>query len=755
MAVEGSSAYGDDGPAVALEPGRNCYRLETAERLAVLLDGEAYFTALRESLIRARRRIIIVGWDLHSRVQLVRSGQDDELPTALGELLVALLKRNEDLQVHLLLWDWAPIYALEREPLFFGNDPWDRHERLHFRTDDAHPLGASHHQKIVSIDGRVAWCGGLDLGKWRWDIHAHPAHEPRRREPDGELYPPFHDQQVIVDGAAAAALEDVVLDRWHRAGGEALDALAGDAPSGAAAADDETDPWPSSVRPWLQDQQVGIVRTLPEYDGRPAARESERLYLDMIAGARRLIYIENQYLTSRAAREALREVLQRDDPPRVVIVLPKDTGSWLEVYTMDALRVRTLQELREADRHHRLGVYSPEVPGLKEGCMMVHSKLMIVDDQALRIGSSNLSNRSLGLDTECDVAIVAEDAATEAAIRDLRHKLIAMFMWMEPADVRRAEEQAARDGKGLTEAIEALRAEKAETAPDGDNRLGPMTGESDPQWQDQMPDERLVDPDRPLTPEMVANTVAEPEHHPHIRRRVAVGLVILAAFAGLGTVWHFTPLGDLIHPQDLIAAARDVGNSLWGPVVAIGGFLVAALTAVPVTLVVLASVIVFGPALGALIALIGTTVAIFAGYEMGRWLGRNEIEHLVGGRLDRVHRRLSRRGALAMATVRIIPVAPFAILNLVAGAIGWHRREFILGSMIGLAPVIILMALFADWLAGYMERDDLRAIALLVGVGLILFGGLDLLRRVGKRLLTAHPRAAVAPVEPDAKDGRG
>jgi uncharacterized membrane protein YdjX (TVP38/TMEM64 family) len=143
---------------------------------------------------------------------------------------------------------------------------------------------------------------------------------------------------------------------------------------------------------------------------------------------------------------------------------------------------------------------------------------------------------------------------------------------------------------------------------------------------------------------------------------------------------------------------------------------------------------------GSVIALVGIEIAAMSGYEMGRWLGRNEIEHLVGGRLDRVKRRLSRRGALAIVAVRIIPVAPFAILNLIAGATGWRRREFILGSLIGMLLPVMLMAFIADVLLGYMERDDLRAIAFVIGIGIIVGGTADVLRRIVLRLIRSRAR---------------
>jgi len=735
MNSHSASSQRDDAP-LRLEPGRNCWRSVQADRVALVVDGEDYYGGLRRSLIKARRRIAIVAWDIHSRVELVRGdhGDDDRWPTVLGDLLVALLDARPELQVYILLWDWSPIYALEREPLFFGDGPWDAHERLHLLKDSAHPLGASHHQKLVVVDGRIAWCGGFDISRWRWDTSAHAAEEPRRREPDGEPYAPFHDLQLLVDGDAASALEAVVLDRWQWAGGEpfaSTEAADAQTPSDPANLPDN-DPWPEALDVWLRQQRVGVARTFPEYNGRPAARESEQLYLDMIHGARRLIYIENQYLTSRATRDALKKVLARDDPPWVVIILPEDTGQWLEQFTMDALRVRALAQLREADRKGRLGVYFPDVPGVDDGCMMVHAKLMIVDDRALRIGSTNLSNRSFGLDSECDLAIVAEDDTVADAIRDLRRRLLAMFMSVQPETVARAEADAAERGEGLTEAIEALRAEQAE-AGGHDNRLGPVTGETDPQWEDQMPNERLVDPDRPLRSEDLIHSVAAPEHHAQVRLHLLLGLGIVASFGALALVWHLTPLGDWVHPPRLINAARELADSYWGPLLALSGFLVATVSGVPVTLVVVAVILVFGPLYGALIAVIGSCLAAIAGYEIGRWLGRSEIEHWAGGPLDRVKRRLSRRGALAIVAVRIAPVGPFSVLNLVAGASDWSRRDFLIGSLLGMLPAILLLAWAADWLTGYMERDDLRAIALVLGVGILLVGTVELASRFFRR----------------------
>src|SRR6185295_639562 len=130
------------------------------------------------------------------------------------------------------------------------------------------------------------------------------------------------------------------------------------------------------------------------------------LYVDMIRAAKRSIYIENQYFTSKTLSDALAERLAEPDGPEVIAVLRLSTQGWLEAPTMGTLRTVTLKKLRAADRHGRFHAYFPHIPGLKDGeCCDLHSKLLVVDDQWLRIGSANFANRSMGLDTECDAAI--------------------------------------------------------------------------------------------------------------------------------------------------------------------------------------------------------------------------------------------------------------------------------------------------------------------------------------------------------------
>ena len=162
----------------------------------------------------------IIGWDIHSETPLVGpSGRvDDGLPVTLGPFLAALLAAKPDLRINILIWDFAALYAVEREWNSADKFTAGCDGRIQFCLDSSLPLGSSQHQKIVVIDNAVAFSGGLDLTIRRWDTSEHLADHPLRRDPDGEPYPPFHDVQCMVEGEAAAALGEIAAARWAAAG---------------------------------------------------------------------------------------------------------------------------------------------------------------------------------------------------------------------------------------------------------------------------------------------------------------------------------------------------------------------------------------------------------------------------------------------------------------------------------------------------------------------------------------------------------
>jgi len=683
--------------------------VEHASRLGFVVDGAAYFQAFREAVAQAQRSVFILAWDIDSRIRLPRDGEDDGLPESLADFLHAVVARRPGVHIHVLSWDFAMIFAFERQWFPMYRLHWRTHRHLHFHLDGAHPFGASHHQKVVVVDDRVAFVGGLDLTKCRWDTPEHRPGDPRRTDPDGRHYAPFHDVQMVVAGEAAAALGELARQRWRRATGHMIPPP-------------ETSPvvlpWPSSIAPAMSDVQVGIARTEPECDGRPEVREVERLYTDAVKAARHTIYIETQYLTCNAVAAVLRERLRERHGPEVLLILPCNSEGKLEQYTMDILRQRVLASLRSADRHGRLGVYYPDVRGLADGCINVHSKVMIVDDMLVRVGTANLSNRSMGVDTECDLVIETSGGAAAMAVTGFRDRLLAEHLGVTPAAVA---ETLAREGS-LLATVERLRGgartlEAVETLP--------------PVSDSFLPDAELVDPSRPLDQDQFADWVRQ-RNRPGNGGAIA-GTVLLFGLLVLTAAWHLTPFSEWISTEKLGHIIQILEASPMAPLLVIGGFLVGAVTAVPVTVLNGTVIAAFGPYWGFTYALTGSLLSAIVTYGIGYAIGRKTIRRFTGSWAGRLHHFLARRGLLTVIAVRIVPVAPFAVVNLVAGASQITFRHFVLGTIIGMVPGLAVLSIFFDRVQATIQDPAPMTWALLGVITVaVLAGGVAFNRWVGK-----------------------
>ncbi|HEY8592627.1 MAG TPA: phospholipase D-like domain-containing protein [Sphingomicrobium sp.] len=389
------------------------WRTEEARRASLIVDAADYFRIARQAMMRAEKQILLIGWDFDTRICLDYDA-DDGAPTELGKFLSWLPKKRPDLQIYILKWDVGAISLLGRGTTALRLLRWASSKQIHFKLDGAHATGASHHQKIVVIDDKLAFCGGIDMTAERWDTRGHVDGDDHRRRPTtNRRYDPWHDASMAVDSAVAAALGDLSRERWKAAGGDPIH------PPRASG-----DPWPEQLQTDFRDVEIAIARTRAEYDGKAAIREIEALFLKMIREAKRFVYAENQYFASRVIAEAIAERLQEDDPPEFVIVNPSSGRGWLDDEVMSPARAELLDSIRRHDPNNRMRIYYP-VSEEREP-IYVHSKIMIVDDRQFRVGSANFNNRSMGLDSECDLMIdSAGRPDVEDAIARLRCDLLA------------------------------------------------------------------------------------------------------------------------------------------------------------------------------------------------------------------------------------------------------------------------------------------------------------------------------------------
>tara|TARA_Y100001937_G_scaffold61180_3_gene83765 strand:+ start:40740 stop:42236 length:1497 start_codon:yes stop_codon:yes gene_type:complete len=488
-------------PSPVLKEGKTAWQIARADKARILIDAAAYYNAFMQTARLAERSIMILGWDMDSRLLLNREAsmspkqrQISRAPEPLeGEpvqlltFLNQLLEEKPDLKIYMLNWDYSVIYALEREAMARIKVFWEANERLEFQFDNNHPLGASHHQKVAVIDDSVAFAGGIDLTGQRWDTPMHLPDEPGRHRPDGESYDSFHDIQFMVSGEAARCLGELARNRWMRATGN----IPAPPPS--------RNIWPEAVEPWVENVDVGIIRTDPAFDGRPEVRESEDFLKAAIRSAGDYIYIENQYLTSTSIGEAICEMLEKPEGPEVVIVTPRECPGWLEEATMGVLRHRVVRSMQESDSYGRLYLYYPSVDG---NDIFVHAKTLIIDNRLAFVGSTNLSNRSMGLDTECSVALdsaLLEDAKQnggserkrilEGAIQDYLCSLLAEHLGQNEAAVKKSLQQ-----DSLAGTIARFRG--------GKRSLVPLKTRTEPLLDAVIPQEQ-VDPEKPIQVEKV------------------------------------------------------------------------------------------------------------------------------------------------------------------------------------------------------------------------------------------------------------
>ncbi len=363
-----------------------------------------------------------------------------EAPDEIGRLLIAASKKIPSLDIRVLIWRSALAISATQGFFPYRAKAWFWNTAVRFALDDTVPFGACHHQKVVVIDDAVAFCGSADICGDRWDTTAHADRDIRRLSPWRRQHPPRHEVAIIASGSIAGALGDLARERWRVACGE----------SAPRPSFDSEDPWPANLAPELRGTRLAIARTTPTWRGAAGVEEIARLTVAAIAGARRHVYMENQYFTSPLAAEALAARLNEPDGPEVVLITNHQSVSYFDRLTMDQTRSMFIGRLRAADVFGRLRVLAPFTTGGRP--IIVHAKLMIVDETLAIVGSANLNNRSLGFDTECDLALEAEGDTERAAIAGFADALVAHWLGRDRREIATGRAR----GRSLTAIIDEL-----------------------------------------------------------------------------------------------------------------------------------------------------------------------------------------------------------------------------------------------------------------------------------------------------------
>jgi uncharacterized membrane protein YdjX (TVP38/TMEM64 family) len=198
---------------------------------------------------------------------------------------------------------------------------------------------------------------------------------------------------------------------------------------------------------------------------------------------------------------------------------------------------------------------------------------------------------------------------------------------------------------------------------------------------------------------------------------------------GMAAAWRWTPLADQIDIGKVTAWATALRSNPSRVSIILGAYFFGCIVSLPITILILATALVFGPTEGIIYSFIGSMIGAGVTYAMGYFLGSDFIRKLTGARWKMLESKINQTGILAVAALRAIPIAPFTVVNIISGAFQVPVRDYLLGSLLGLAPGIILTNLFAHQLQSAIRNPGLGSFVLLAVLVIVSILGTIWLRR--------------------------
>jgi len=216
------------------------------------------------------------------------------------------------------------------------------------------------------------------------------------------------------------------------------------------------------------------------------------------------------------------------------------------------------------------------------------------------------------------------------------------------------------------------------------------------------------------------------------RRQIWLAVAILLILFGAAAAWKWTPLADQIDIRKITGWLFTLRNNPARSLIILGGYIVGSLLLVPITALILATALVFGPLLGSAYSFAGSLLGGAVTYAVGYFLGRDFVQQITGPKWHRVEQKIGRAGIAAVATMRLLPVAPFTIVNIISGAFQVPLRHYVLGTLLGMAPGIVVINLFAHQFESAVRNPGVGSYTLLIALAAVsVLGTLWLRRKLG------------------------
>lgn len=702
------------------QPGVNCCETDRASHATLLVDCANYYRALHAAIANAKHSVFVLGWDIDSRIKLLRGeyAEGAKHPIRFFDLIKWKAQENPDVEIYLNRWDYPLFMAKEREG--FVKHRWEglKLPNLRYCEDNTVPLGASHHQKVVVVDDEIAFVGGMDVALNRWDMRTHMPSNHNRIDP-GVMYSPwkprkfqpYHDTQMIVAGPLVKSLAQLARRRWKQIRQEDPIPIR----QIEREIDDLPPAWPGHLDVDFTDVNMAISLTMAPWKERGAIHQVEQMYLDLIGRAEYFIYIENQFLCHLETARALNKRLREKPDLRVLIVSNKGPNGVWEANAMWHGRVQFRDILMAGGMEDRVVMAHPiSKVGEEEKPVRIHSKLMAVDDRYLRVGSSNINNRSMYTDSECDLVIEADedDTETREKIAFLRNDLIREHTGREYETIAHLIEHGEKMEKFLNYISHSR--QHLVRIDDEKYRRAPLA------WLGH----KFIEPAQPLTSPRMTAFIRQVHWH-------RLGLVVLAIIA-LALIWKYTPLAQYATPDYVIPILEQVRETTWAVPAAMAIYTIGTLAFFPHMLMTGTIVVVFAPLQAFSIAMVGSLLSGAIGFYAGKFMGLDSARKLVGNSVDKVSFYAKRGGVVGITLLRLLPIAPYTVVNMALGMLEVTFFAFSVGTFLGTLPGTATAAFLGHSMLELWKNPNAENLTY-IGIGLLFWVGIIVGSHLGAR----------------------
>ncbi len=344
----------------------------------VLKTTKEYYSVLAEAIDRSSNYTVVIGWDFDFDTEYSEG-------KTFRDLFEKKFQENENYKLYLLIWSGVRLGLSFKK--FNAVRKLKNRSNIVYRLATDFPFGGSHHAKVVCVDGELLFTGGMDIVEGREDDRKH-------------LDNKFQDTHWILRGKEIVDFfKNYILKRW----GKYLDI-------------NEKLKFDKSDRLEVDyGFRVGdflVSENMFEAYDYSSKDHVKNITLELIEQAKDLIYIQNQYFASEEVRRELKEWKQENPEGDLKIMLPVRSRHWLAKATIDKITYKNMKLLG--------GDYFYNLFNSKKEPVYIHGKVMIVDDKYLKIGSSNLADRSFGVDSEIDLTLIAKNKEDVEFIRSFR-----------------------------------------------------------------------------------------------------------------------------------------------------------------------------------------------------------------------------------------------------------------------------------------------------------------------------------------------